>query len=418
MNTSASAFDIIVAGAGSAGLSAAIALADAGFHVLCIGRLDLSAHGRTVALFEGSLRFYRALNQWPELSALACPIESITMIDDTDSLFRAAPVRFSASEIGLPAFGANIENNTLVETLAAVARRTSGLTFIDGMLNDVLFEDDKVRATVQDGSEVEAKILEVEAKLFVAADGRRSLGRRKAGIGARAWAYPQSALTVFLAHERPHRHTSTEFHTRSGPCTLVPLSGKGDAPHRSSLVWLMSAADIKRRAALDAHKLAEEIRHQVHDLLGEMRLDGEIGMFPMAGLKVSRLAGHRIALIGEAAHVFPPLAAQGLNLSLRDTANLVEVLEDARAARQDIGLASSLAPYAAERRNDITLRTNGIDILNRSLLSDLGPVDFLRSAGLLAFSTIGPLRRAIMREGVLPHGHVPRLMQMKTASGL
>jgi 2-octaprenyl-6-methoxyphenol hydroxylase len=142
-----------------------------------------------------------------------------------------------------------------------------------------------------------------------------------------------------------------------------------------------------------------------------MRLDGQPGFFPMTGLRVSRLAGHRIALIGEAAHVFPPLAAQGLNLSLRDTANLVEILEDARSLGQDIGTAAALAPYSLERRSDISVRTHGIDILNRSLLTDLIPIDFLRSAGLLAFSMIGPLRRAIMREGILPHGHLPRLMR-------
>jgi 2-octaprenyl-6-methoxyphenol hydroxylase len=396
--------DIIVAGAGAAGLSAAIALADAGFQTLCIGRLDFGAHGRTVALFEGSLRFYRALGLWPQLVPLAAPIETISMIDDTGAAIRARTVTFSASEIGLPAFGANIENNALVEALAGIARARPNLTLHDGFLKDIAFEKESVRATAEDGSVFEAKLL-------VAADGRKSLARGKAGIGARAWTYPQVALTVFLAHEHPHRQISTEFHTRSGPCTLVPLPAKADAPHRSSLVWLMSGADAKRRAALAPDALAAEIQNQVHSLLGAMRLDGQPGYFPMTGLRVSRLAGHRIALIGEAAHVFPPLAAQGLNLSLRDTANLVEILEDAQTLGRDIGTAATLAPYSVERRSDISVRTLGIDVLNRSLLTDLIPVDFLRSAGLLAFAMIGPLRRAIMREGILPHGHLPRLMQ-------
>jgi 2-octaprenyl-6-methoxyphenol hydroxylase len=404
LNASLPPADIIVAGAGAAGLSAAIALADAGFRTLCIGRLDFEAHGRTVALFEGSLRFYRALGLWPRLAPLAAPIETISMIDDTGAAFRARTITFSASEIGLPAFGANIENNALVETLVAIAREKPGLTLHEGFLKDIAFDKDLVRAVAEDGSTFEAKLL-------VAADGRRSLGRSKAGIGARAWTYPQIALTVFLAHEHPHKQISTEFHTRSGPCTLVPLPGRADAPHRSSLVWLMNSADAKRRAALSPEALAEDIERQVHAHLGAMRLDGKPGFFPMAGLRVSRLAGHRIALIGEAAHVFPPLAAQGLNLSLRDTANLVEILEDARSLRRDMGTAATLATYSLERRSDISVRTHGIDILNRSLLTDLIPIDFLRSAGVLAFSMIGPLRRAIMREGVLPHGHLPRLMQ-------
>jgi len=404
VSSSLSRADIIVAGAGAAGLSAAIALADAGFATLCIGRLDLEAHGRTVALFEGSLRFYRALGLWPRLEPLACPIAAISMIDDTGSAFKARTVTFSASEIGLPAFGANIENNKLVETLAAIARTKPGLTLHEGFLSDVSFEKDRVRVTTEDGACFEAKLL-------VAADGRRSLGRRKAGIGARAWTYPQVALTTFLAHEHPHHQISTEFHTRSGPCTLVPLPEKDDTPYRSSLVWLMSESEAKRRRALDGEALAAEIEHQTHSHLGALRVDGQLGHFPMAGLRVSRLAGHRIALIGEAAHVFPPLAAQGLNLSLRDTANLAEILEDAQHLGHDIGTAATLASYSSERRSDISVRTLGIDVLNRSLLTDLIPVDFLRSAGLLAFSMIGPLRRAIMREGVLPNGHLPRLMQ-------
>jgi len=402
------AADIIVAGAGAAGLSAAIALADAGFQTICIGSLDNKANGRTVALFEGSLRFYRSLGLWEDFSRFACPIEQITMIDDTGSVFDAGPVQFSAREIGLSAFGANIENDRLVERLLETARRQSGLTLHDDLIVDVTYEPDKVVVKTKAG-------LSFEAKLIVAADGRKSLCRQKAGIGARSWAYPQSALTVLLAHEKPHRQTSVEFHTRVGPCTLVPLSATQNAQHRSSLVWLMTPPELARRAKLSEAELAVEITRQTHARFGTMRLDGPPGFFPMAGLKVSRLAGHRIALIGEAAHVFPPLAAQGLNLSLRDTASLVETLEDTRARSADIGLASSLAPYAKERRSDISVRTHGVDILNRSLLSDLIPIDFLRGAGLLAFSKIGPLRRAIMREGVLPYGHVPRLMQTKTS---
>jgi len=402
------AVDVIIAGAGAAGLSAAIALADAGFETICIGSLDNKANGRTVALFEGSLRFYRSLKLWDDFSRFACPIEQIAMIDDTGSIFDAGPVQFAAREIGLPAFGANIENDRLVERLLETARQRSRLRLHESLISDVVYEADKVTVKTDDGRTF-------EARLIVAADGRKSICRQKASIGARSWTYPQSALTVLLAHEKPHKQTSVEFHTRVGPCTLVPLPATPQAPHRSSLVWLMTAADLTRRAKLSEAALAAEITRQTRAPFGAMTLDGPPGFFPMAGLKVSRLAGHRIALIGEAAHVFPPLAAQGLNLSLRDTASLVETLEDARAREADIGLATSLAPFAKERRSDISVRTHGVDILNRSLLSDLIPVDFLRGAGLLAFSKIGPLRRAIMREGVLPYGHVPRLMQTKTS---
>lgn len=403
--------DILVAGAGAAGLSAALALVQSGFSVVCVGHVDRRINGRTVALFESSLRFYKALGLWPRFRGQSAALEKIAMVDATGSRFAAPSVTFAASEIGLSAFGENIENSALVEGLAEIAAATPRLALFEGLLSEIGFMPDAAEAVLADGRRI-------KAKLVVAADGRGSPARTKAGISARSWTYPQVALTALLSHSKPHRHVSTEFHTRFGPCTLVPLRAQGDKPHRSSLVWLMTAEEADRRRGLEPVALASEIENQVNSLLGKMQLDGPCGFFPMAGMSVGRLFGHRIALIGEAAHVFPPLAAQGLNLSLRDSAALAETLEDARSLGKDIGLAATLKGYAAARRNDISLRTHGVDILNRSLLTDLIPVDLMRGAGLFAFSMIGPLRRALMREGVLTHGTLPRLMQERTSRGL
>ncbi len=400
--------DILVAGAGAAGLSAAIALAQTGFSVVCVGHVDTRANGRTVALFEASLRFYKALGVWPHFRCKTAPLAKIAMIDATGARFPVPAVSFAASEIGLSSFGENIENNVLVEGLAEIAAGTPNLVLHEGMIDDISFEADAVRAPLAGGQCV-------TAKLAAAADGRGSLARTKAGIGTRVWSYPQIAFTALLSHAKPHRNISTEFHTRSGPCTLVPLRAAENKPNRSSLVWLMSSEAAERRRALSNSKLAQEIEDQVDSLLGKIEIDGPGGFFPMAGMSANRLVGHRVALIGEAAHIFPPLAAQGLNLSLRDSAALAEVLEDARALGHDIGSVQALKTYATARRSDIFLRTNGVDILNRSLLWNLFPVDLLRGAGLFAFSMIGPLRRALMREGVLTHGTLPRLMQERPA---
>jgi 2-octaprenyl-6-methoxyphenol hydroxylase len=396
--------DILVAGAGAAGLSAAIALAQAGFSVVCVGHVDTRANGRTVALFEASLRFYKALGVWPRFRGKTAPLARIAMIDATGARLPVPSLSFAASEIGLAAFGENIENNVLVEGLAEIASATKNLILHEGMIGDISFGPDAIHATLADGNCV-------TARLATAADGRNSLVRTKAGIGTRAWTYPQIAFTTLLSHAKPHRNISTEFHTRSGPCTLVPLRAAPDRPNRSSLVWLMSAGEAERRRALSQSVLSQEIEDQTDSLLGKIEIEGPGGFFPMAGMSASRLSGHRVALTGEAAHIFPPLAAQGLNLSLRDAAALVEILEDARALGHDIGSARTLNAYDNARRSDIFLRTNGVDILNRSLLSGFFPIDFLRGAGLLAFSAIGPLRRALMREGVLTHGTLPRLMQ-------
>src|ERR1700730_6663972 len=395
LSTAETQADILVAGAGAAGLSTAIALAQAGFSVVCVGHVDTRANGRTVALFEASLRFYKALGVWPHFRGKTAPLAKIAMIDATGARFPVPAVSFAASEIGLAAFGENIENNVLVEGLAEIAAGTPNLAIHKGIIDDITFDSATGSAP--------------------ATDGRVSPARTKAGIGARVWTYPQVAFTALLSHARPHRNISTEFHTRSGPCTLVPLAAAESKQNRSSLVWLMSPEAAERRRALSNSELAQEIEDQVDSLLGKIEINGPGGFFPMAGMSANHLVGHRIALIGEAAHIFPPLAAQGLNLSLRDSAALAEVLEDARALGHDIGFVQTLKTYATARRSDIFLRTNGIDILNRSLLWNLFPIDILRGAGLLAFSMIGPLRRALMREGVLTHGTLPRLMQERPA---
>lgn len=396
--------DVLVAGAGAAGLSTALALAHAGFSVFCAGPVDCRANGRTVALFEASLRFYKALGIWPHFHGKTAPLAKIAMIDATRSKFPVPTVSFAAAEIGLSAFGENIENDVLVSGLARIAATCPNLTLDNSLINDIRFGEEAVCAALADGRNVRARLL-------AAADGRMSLARTKAGIGTQSWSYPQIAYTALLSHAKPHHNVSTEFHTRSGPCTLVPLRPREGKPHRSSLVWLMAPEMAERRRELSKTELAREIEVEVDNLLGPMEIDGPDGFFPMTGMTANRLASDRIALIGEAAHIFPPLAAQGLNLSLRDAAALAEVAEDARVLGQDIGAAQTLKAYEDARRSDVFVRTNGVDILNRSLLVANFPADFLRGAGMFAFSMIGPLRRALMREGVVPHGNLPRLMQ-------
>ena len=391
--------DILVSGAGASGLAATIALARAGFSVVCAGTSDTRPNGRTVALFEGSLRHLRAMGVWGRLEPDAQPIRAIRMVDDTGVRIPVPPLTLEASEIGLVALGANIENDKLVAALLAEAGSLPNVRLTGGFLSEIAYEDGQVVARGADGAAINARLL-------LGADGKKSPARIAAGIGARAWTYKQVALTALLSHRRPHGGLSTEFHTRGGPCTLVPLRGTSEHPHRSSLVWLMEPREAERRLALDDAALAIELQHQTRSIVGRITLGDARGKFPMGGLRVSRLVAHRCLLMGEAAHAFPPLAAQGLNLSLRDIAELVTTLRAARREGADIGSLEALRPYERARRRDISLRTNGVDVLNRSIMTDFAPVDAARGVGAVALRLIGPLRRAVMREGILPPGPV------------
>jgi 2-octaprenyl-6-methoxyphenol hydroxylase len=391
--------DVLVVGAGASGLACALALHRQGLRVALVGRIETPSPGRTVALLDGSVRFFRALQLWPQLSLHAAPLATMRLIDDTDSLFRPPPVAFRAEEIGLEAFGWNIENRDLLAILAGAAA-AAGIHPIDTRIEALALASNGAIAIGADGSRH-------GAGLIVAADGAASATRAAAGIAVRQWRYPQVALTALLDHSRPHADTSTEFHTRHGPFTLVPLLARAGEPHRSSLVWLTEPRRARALQALDSDRLALTIERQGHSILGKMRLETGLGALAMRGLVAERIVAQRLALVGEAAHVFPPIAAQGLNLGLRDIADLADSLAGCR----DAGAEAGLAEYQSRRQRDIALRTAAVDILNRSLLSDFLPADFLRGAGLLAISAIGPLRRAVMRSGVMPGERQPRLMR-------
>ncbi len=395
--------DILVAGAGAAGLSVALALADTGHSITIVGPPDLGGAARTVALFDGSVRFLDSLGVWSRVVDQSAALRVMRIVDDTKSLFAARPSEFHSSEIGLDTFGWNIENAILVTALLETACAHPRIRVIDDVVEGYRLSPDAARVETRTHDAL-------DARLVVAADGRRSGARRAARISARTWEYPQVAITAIFAHRKPHGDVSTEFHTRQGPCTFVPLQGTAGHPHRSSLVWMMAPEEAERRHALAPEDFAREAEIASHNLLGKLTLLSARGKIAMAGLTAKSLTGQRLALVGEAGHVFPPIGAQGLNLGLRDCAHLAEAVASGGA---DPGAPDVLATYDRLRRGDVATRTMGVDTLNRALLTNFMPVDFLRGAGLFALQNIGPLRRLAMREGVLPSTGAPRVMRQR-----
>src|SRR3984957_10496080 len=291
--------DVLIAGAGLAGLTVAFGMAKAGFEIVCCGATERTGGGRTVALLDQSVAFLNSLGLWASLQSRAAPLRSLRLIDDMGGFFPSRPVQFHAAEIDLDAFGWNIENDLMAEALAAAVAKIRSVERVAAGVAAYDFSANAARVKFEDGRR------EISARLVIGADGRDSKARRAAGLEARLHRYPQTALTAHLVHRLPHDDFSTEFHTRGGPFTVVPLPASATAPNRSSLVWMMGQEDARRREGLGDEALSREIELEAHSLLGAMRIEGERGFFPMIRQTVPKIAAERLALVGDAAHVLP-----------------------------------------------------------------------------------------------------------------
>jgi 2-octaprenyl-6-methoxyphenol hydroxylase len=382
-------FDVVVVGAGPAGLATGLCCAVSGLRTAVAGPVADVHDGRTAALLDGSINLLKRLGVWTAVEPLSEPLTSIRLVDATGSLVRAPEVLFDAREIGLPAFGYNVANAALTAALESACETRLARIVSKGVSN---FEIgcDFVRLSLRDHGAIAARIV-------AAADGRRSSGRAAAGIAASTWSYPQSAVVTTFAHSRPHYGTSTEMHRQSGPLTVVPGPG-----NTSSLVWVESPDEATRIVTLPDDAFAKELETHLHGLLGRLSSFSPRRTFPLSGQTATVMGKDRIALVGEAAHTMPPIGAQGLNLSFRDAATLAEVAAEAKRAGQDVGGDQVLARYTRLRDSDVRSRVYAVDILNRTLLSSIPGVHLARGFGLFALATSRQLRMRVMREGVMP----------------
>jgi len=379
--------EIAIVGGGLAGRIAALAFARQGFDTALITPEDGRSDQRTTALMDQSIAFLRTLGLWDKVLPATAPLATMRIIDATGRLLHAPTVNFRSSEIGLDAFGYNIPNAPFLSILADELATLPNVEVLSASVARAELAEEAARLVLTDGSVI-------ESGLVIAADGRKSLMRETAGIAVDTRNYPQTAVVLNFAHDRPHGGMSTEFHTRTGPFTQVPLPG-----NRSSLVWVVTPEQAIDILQLPTAVLNRRVEDQMQSMLGKITVEGAPQAWPLSAMTARRFGTGRLALIGEAAHVFPPIGAQGLNLSLRDIETAVDL---ATAARSGSGTFAIGEAYDRRRRIDIVSRTAAIDLVNRSLLSGFLPVQMLRAAGLHMLSAIPPLRYLAMNEGIAP----------------
>ncbi len=378
--------DIAVVGGGPAGLLCALLLCKNGAKPLLMRKQGGTSPGRTVALMHSSIDLLRQAGVWEILHARAAPLRAIRLIDDTGNLFRAPVVTFEARELGLNEFGYNIANDDLQAALEG-AVQSQAIETIDGEVDHIVLHDSHI--------EMGGKNFSCLSRVVVAADGRHSILRKQAGFESKQNIYPQAAVTALLQHEAPHHGISTEFHTRKGPMTYVPM-----ACNCSSLVLVTSPEDATQLMALDEKEFCFELRRRSQNMLGTFTLAGKRGNWPLELTLPDRFARNRVLLIGEAAHVLPPIGAQGLNLGFRDADVAATIIASALGKKEDPGDAGVLAAYHRSRSQDIRLRSFAVDQFNRSLLTSFLPIHFMRGFGLYMAQKSHFFRRKIMQAGL------------------
>jgi 2-octaprenyl-6-methoxyphenol hydroxylase len=145
--------------------------------------------------------------------------------------------------------------------------------------------------------------------------------------------------------------------------------------------------------------------------LGEALLDGPVFTYPLSLQLAERLTGHRVALLGDAAHAIHPIAGQGLNLGLKGAAALAQVLADAARLGEDIGSELVLERYARWRSFDNASLALATDLFTRLFSNDNPLLRLARGAGMAAVNRIGPARRFFMQDAGAAAGDLPRLLR-------
>ncbi len=384
--------DILVIGGGLAGLALTARLAAGGLDVTCVeagpapSPDSAGQDQRTTAILMPGIDTLTHAGAWETIAPDAQPLHGMKIVDcggkDTTPRDEAM---FDAAETGGEAFGWNVQNGLARLALARhIEAQHKARLIAETRIDHWIARQDAVLATLSNGTRVTARLL-------VGADGRGSIVRGKSGIGLRKWGYAQKALAARVEHSRPHDGVSIEMHHVGGPLTFAPLPGG-----RSGLVWMNRDAEADRLAALDDDAFLEELNRRSHGVYGEITAAAPRALWPATTQVATGLTATRTALVAEAAHAFPPIGAQGFNLSLRD----VEALATLCAEADDPGAEATLTAYSRRRMPDILARTAGVDLLNRSVRSDLRPVRDLRRAGLSILGRTPPLRRLAMKIGM------------------
>lgn len=400
--------DIVIAGGGPAGLSAALLLGRAGFKVILLTTGTLAQEpasseqflgfkaGRTAALFASSVTLLKQCGVWNDLKDLATPLEQMQIIDSNplglyacESLCLSFSAEENLSHVSDP-IGYNVSTRLLQEIFESRIKKHKKIICLEEeKMLSCQCELNKIRVETEQGKTLYANIL-------IGADGKTSTVRKNARIATKTYDYDQTAITCVISHEKDHGNISTEFHRTGGPFTLVPMT-----KNHSAVVWVEKTEDAKQYLSMKKDLFEQAIQDRTEGTVGLIRLASSVQSWPLSFLLADDLIAPRIALVAESAHVLSPIGAQGLNLSFRDVSSLVETLIESATIGEDIGSSFVLERYKKRRWADIQTRANLIHKYNRLVSSKKSLAQDIRRITIKIVKNQPVFKKALFRHAFL-----------------
>ena len=330
-------FDIIIIGAGPAGLSFACSLANQNLKTLIVERSPIStinnpkADGRETALTHNSLKILKKMGVWDLIDeSKVSPLKQAKVFDgDSESL-----LNFDTKKSKIDALGYLVPNNLIRLALYKKASKLENLTFI----NDLSVDD--INTNISMSSITLSNDQIINSKLIVAADSRFSEIRRKMGIPSMMKDFSKVMIITRVSHEKPHDHTALECFNYGHTLALLPLNGD-----ISSVVLTVPTDQADEMLEMDGEKFCKMASDGFGGKLGQMKQIGQRFSYPLVGVYAQKFISTRFALIGDAAVGMHPVTAHGFNLGLRGQDILSNSIIKAIKAGSDIGSSIVLKEF-------------------------------------------------------------------------
>ena len=393
--------DVLVVGCGPAGLLAALKISQLNLRVTCIENQthekyhnNIQDDNRSTAVLMPGIEFLQELGLWTDIKAYSEPLKKMRLIDaggKSNEIQYLAD--FDSNEIKQSQFGFNVPNHLLKEKM---------VNHLENYKNSTIKYNQSISRIITRSSNavtIFGDQTQISSKLIIGADGRDSFLRENQKIKKKKWSYDQMALAFVVHHELPHKNVSIEIHRSKGPFTLVPLPSEGKI-NRSAVVWMDKTDVIERLNGLNLKAFSDELQKRSLNVLGNIEIVGNMTSWPIISQYARKLHSERLALIAEAAHVFPPIGAQGLNTSFGDVRSITEIIKNCLNVGEDYGSQSVLEKYTKERWSQIYVKILGIDTLNRAALFENRTLKNLRLKALRTIHKNDQLRNIAIRSGL------------------